>query len=763
MGLLQHTPRKRGSILKLYRTDWWTLVNAFLLWNLLVRLAAAADASFDLKAPAALTGDGITKVQLELNIKPATEARWTQNLRVRPSGGQLGAISTVRPGSYTVEFTPPRVAINTSISFDVVAEVKGKWISSYLFVDVKAPPRKTQTEPSQGPYHIQMPTGLLLGRDLEAPARLKAPADALPVLRASVGKFSGLAAAGEGEWSAIYQSPGEVYPQYVIFAAVSPDAAVVDWLIEPLVGLAYIDTETESKADVEVLVGDQGFGPFQASKDGRVTIPVAVVPGIKQATIRAVDRLGNEKDRKLPLEPPPSSQVLAVCTSDGRHVAAFVIDALGRPQAGLKPVFRVPEGAFGEIASPAAGIYVAEYLPVPESWLGERIPVMVTVGPDPEQTAACDLSIQGEEPSRINISVAETSYRAGEGTPVHVSVSLLDAAGEATPLVPIEIIGSIGSISEVRPTARGEYSAIWTLPDNFKGRTAAGLNVKVFGSTATGDLKEAIRLEPAAVSRLTVTSAKSELLGNGFASSTLVVQGYDAFENSVTTGSWEASARGTFGEFKLDPDLRVFTTSYTAPLVYDEIVDTITVRSADDTAQAQALVRILPSKRPYVLTPKVGYSTNFGKVAAPQFAVAFDRRIPVLDDQVFLGVEIGFSHSSSMDQAGGGLGPVETSLFKVPLQVRATYQYPLGALGLHLAAGGGVSWLSGTIEALNAGTTKTATLVPTFSGGTGVDFDIWGPGRLTLDVAYVFAMNSEQEAKGNVGGLLCEAGYRWLF
>src|SRR5712664_2035214 len=90
-----------------------------------------------------------------------------------------------------------------------------------------------------------------------------------------------------------------------------------------------------------------------------------VPPGVRQATLKVTDKLGNTNEKPLDLAPPPFSRVRLAARSGSAsagstlEVEIFVV----KPDGDAKVALSAPDGETKVRKRIAPGVYLAEYVP----------------------------------------------------------------------------------------------------------------------------------------------------------------------------------------------------------------------------------------------------------------------------------------------------------------------------------------------------------------------------------------------------------------
>jgi hypothetical protein len=163
-----------------------------------------------------------------------------------------------------------------------------------------------------------------------------------------------------------------------------------------------------------------------------------------------------------------------------------------------------------------------------------------------------------------------------------------------------------------------------------------------------------------------------------------------------------------------------------------------------------------------LLGPRIGYSGNFGKISAPFFAVDFAYCPPFLDRNLSFGFELGFYWSNTKETSAEDEEEVKTSVWVLPLLARIVYQIPVAPFAFYFGIGGGLAVSDTQTESESASRTADRRAHGGLSGIGGADLAL-GPGRVVIEVEYLYTFTRKVDIEGNLGGLLVTAGYRFEF
>jgi len=182
------------------------------------------------------------------------------------------------------------------------------------------------------------PPQLVLGKDAGADLELRAPASAKVTFSTTVGTVSGAQRQGDVVRARFHAPPLRAPAVALVLAQIDEgNDRELRWVSIPLSGFDTMVIETRPGSKVEALVAGKVQGPISADSDGTVRLPMVVPPGVRQATLKITDRLGNANEKRLDLEPPPYSRVRLAARADKvtagerLEVEIFVVRPDGAP------------------------------------------------------------------------------------------------------------------------------------------------------------------------------------------------------------------------------------------------------------------------------------------------------------------------------------------------------------------------------------------------------------------------------------------------
>ena len=271
------------------------------------------------------------------------------------------------------------------------------------------------------------PAQLVLGKDSGADLEIRASSGAKVTFSTTIGTVSGAQHEG-GMVRARFNAPPLRVPSVALVLAQVDDGGDRDlyWLSIPLSGSDTMVIETKPGSKVEATVAGHLVGPVAAAENGNVRLPMVVPPGVRQATLKITDKLGNTTERPLDLEPPPFSRVRlaaraeAVDASSTLEVEIFVVKPDGTPDDEARVALSSPDGETTMRGRVAPGVYLAEYIPAEGDSGSARLEAKAN-----GQLATLDVPVRAGEGARRSF------WRLGRQGPWSYSAGILGGLGRS--------------------------------------------------------------------------------------------------------------------------------------------------------------------------------------------------------------------------------------------------------------------------------------------------------------------------------------------
>jgi hypothetical protein len=270
------------------------------------------------------------------------------------------------------------------------------------------------------------PARLVLGRDPGADLETRAAPGAKVTFTTNLGTITNVQRLGETVRARFNPPPLRAPTVALVLAQVDEGGErELRWLAIPLSGSDTMVIETRPGSKVEATAGDLVLGHASAGDDGTARLPMVVPPGVRNATIKITDRLGNSNEKPFDLSPPPFSRVRlaarseAASTTSTLEVEVFVVKGDGTPDDEATVAVSADEGETSLRNRTAPGVYLAEF--VPEGKPGTARLEAKASG----QAASLEVPVRGAPVER------QPFWRAKSGTPWGVSAGVLGGLGSS--------------------------------------------------------------------------------------------------------------------------------------------------------------------------------------------------------------------------------------------------------------------------------------------------------------------------------------------
>jgi hypothetical protein len=719
---------------------------------------AQVGSRFEFSAPARAIADGRTPVKIGFKLRPLSDPPAGTVLKARANAGTLGPVIRTGPGSYELDFVPPRLGARRSVEITVSQRLGAAELSGQCVVGVEPADDPALEVTAKGPLHLRGPARVTLGRVPSFEISLDLPPGPAPVLLVNVGKISALSAGQPGRLKATYTPPDAIFPQVAIIAIVDAYGSLLDWMLVQLDGQGEIDAQTEPHASVRVRVGDIEFGPVDSDARGHSKTSIVAPPGIKTAVAIASDALGNVKERPLDLGVPPYLRLLGTCPPRGDRMLLVAVDARGNPLVGEPFELEAKPGKLEAAKMLAPGAYETILKLPAQTPVGQEIALQARLATDRLSTASCRIKVTSGLATQARMKLESSTYLAGTG-PVAITIEVLDEAGRPAQSPQLQLTADWGEVSPPRPLGPGQYTAQWRLPDTFDGRRAA--RVSLVGEEHRFSADAEIELKPGKLARLAVVATPTALVADGRAASQMLIRPLDAYENPVPAQALSIHANGTVSAPE-DNGAGSLRATYTAPFDSPGPQDQVVVR--DDRAAVETTVPIdlLPNRWQFNAGARVGYSTNLAKVSSVAIAAELMVRPPALGGRLSLGVEAAFARSLHEQLDASGTEPVRSELWWVPLLARGSVRILREPVGLYLGASLGLAICGRSVSSKSSG--ERAWTATRFGAGGHLGADkVLGPGRIVAELAYLYTKVPGPSGNEPLSILSASGGYRFEF
>ncbi len=399
--------------------------------------------------------------------------------RVEASRGRAGKVEQVQGGLYRFRFHPPRLDRAGTVG------LSSPDISTRVELPLCPHPAgriEVETEPEH----------LLAGQGQKAFMHIRAfdpkgrPLADLPLeLTVNVGRIESFSDMSEGRYRAVYEPPGDPYPQVAIIMVANPlgarlDRVAVARVVIPITARVELPGKTAPGTRVQMRVAGRSFGPVRADGEGRFSLPILVPPGYSEGRATSIDRAGNRKTRTIDLYLPQTNQLglwayPRKLPADGRSRSRLLVTTItpfGTPRDLGGVSIHSRKGRIGALRHLATGLYEAYYT-APES-VGsgsDRIEVAFPGGGS-KSRAAVDVKLLPGPAARVELRAPELLPADGKSAGA-LEVRVSDARGNPVGRGRVTLTsdqGEVRSLIEVEPGLHGAELVVKTLPDRWVGR-----------------------------------------------------------------------------------------------------------------------------------------------------------------------------------------------------------------------------------------------------------------------------------------------------
>jgi hypothetical protein len=315
----------------------------------------------------------------------------------------------------------------------------------------------------------------------------------------------------------------------------------------------------------------------------------------------------------------------------------------------------------------------------------------------------------------------------------------------------LQLSSNIGELSRTRLATREPIEIAWRLPHNFGAETTAVLQVR---GDLTKDLP--LALVTGAPTELQLRVDSEVLPADGHATTTLRVNGVDAYGNATDLTQLEGEALGTLSAFR-----QVARGSYEAQYrtpYSKEGKDRLLVTDRVSGLKVSRALTLQDVSHRFALAARAGYLTNFARVSAPLGIIQLGYRTPWFGERVKLSALAGYYQSQASVGTQSSAQAVDVAVWALPLLVRAEYIFSFGMLDLGPVLGAGMLGAQSRVESAATGSYHDAHFVPLLAAGANGGVGL-GPGRVCAEVSYWAASLNKDTISGNAGGMNLSLGY----
>jgi len=414
---------------------------------------------FELETALPVVGDGVTEVTIPIKTSDGSSVP-AALVRASVSAGTI-RVKPDAKGMAQLSYLPPHIAHKWTANLDVTIAGFSPTLRSAR-IRLIPPARLLTYRKTKGEIGMELPQTFILGEHTEATLRITG-IEEKPSLSVSVGRVSDLTPAGAGAWVATFSPPEGGFPQRVLVVVSAPDGNRLVFDQFDLFGRPSIETKSEPKATVKVMVGKQTFGPLQADSKGKLRLTVFAPPGVTEARVKATDSIGNARETRLALGAPDFNRLHIVCPEYSGRVLIFGTAPNGSPLALFPGKLTTSVGTLTEPVPVIPGYFESE-ITVPDGTDADTQLKLVALLPEsPASVASCMTPVPGEAPTSSQLSLSSTEYSQGDGA---LGLTLkLTYPGKSTPRpVTVHLKAASGTVSEQVRVNATTYTAKWT-PD----------------------------------------------------------------------------------------------------------------------------------------------------------------------------------------------------------------------------------------------------------------------------------------------------------
>lgn len=290
----------------------------------------------------------------------------------------------------------------------------------------------------------------------------------------NVGRFEAVTREGPGHYRAVYVPPTTRFPQVALVAVwreTGPEAPI-DFFRIPLHGVTKLPVSTKPRSNVTVELGDATFGPVEADAKGEAVVPLLVPPGVKEATVIAVDGTGAQTRGASVIDVPAYNRLTAalvphavVADGQARTRLEIFYDLGGADLPPEKVVVRASEGA-PALEFAKEGRYVYRY--TPNRGMGANaVTFKVSVEGDDASRAQAELTIGLPPPQRLILRPPAVALRSDGRSTADAEVLVFDDTGLGLPGQSVEVFGNGERAGVGRDVGFGRYVVTLTAPKRY--------------------------------------------------------------------------------------------------------------------------------------------------------------------------------------------------------------------------------------------------------------------------------------------------------
>ncbi len=176
----------------------------------------------------------------------------------------------------------------------------------------------------------------------------------------------------------------------------------------------------------------------------------------------------------------------------------------------------------------------------------------------------------------------------------------------------------------------------------------------------------------------------------------------------------------------------------------------------------------VPPEIPWLsMALKGGLAWNFGSMRSFDLGADFGIKLPVGNQRMGVGLQVGFSRSSESASAGSGASPsydMESKTWIVPFGGLLFYRFAMGTRwGLLAAIHGAAVMVDNTLDMEGAdNNSHERDFLFGLGASVALEFDL-GPGAVFAEIEYLALLGSMETLDGNLSPMYFNLGYRLFF
>ena len=446
-------------------------------------LTLGSSASVHLIPPGEIKADG-KRISLLVLVTDESGAL-ASGVRFRGSAASTGRLDQdcpqVGPGLYSCGYvTPDRYVSGATVNLKARLPSNANVEASYP-IDV-VPSGRARIAFNANPAEVVLTQDPSSAITFTVTDDNGAPLDGLDLrAAANVGQVQAVAAAGGGNYSAVYVPPSTPFPQVALISvwdANDPERVFGFFRIN-LVGK--VDYPVDARAPGVTLiftVGENTFPPVVSDATGRASVPIMVPPGVRYAQVELIQPTGARSTQQIDLQVPAFNRLVlggapVFLPSDGQSTALiriFAVDGKGRPADGQNLSLSTSQGKISQAKFLGNGLYEAEYM---APWLdaaGTATISAALVGEEASSNDSIDLGLEPAPAIAISL-VADPAQVTPDDSKVTLTARLVDDKGQpARGKQGVEFRTAEGPLTSVKSLGKAAFSAEMPVTWNVRSR-----------------------------------------------------------------------------------------------------------------------------------------------------------------------------------------------------------------------------------------------------------------------------------------------------